>query len=233
MPKLGKTRLVIKDYTNHYWRLCNFSHSHDKFGEPFIKIMFPGFSRGSVSLTKGVGFREKDGALLSPEHATSTPNNSSEITYHYVSGILNLKGGCIYASQYRWFPRLKKSRTPVLMCRCLLKDFQVCKRLKSFDKDQDLILDKFPLPRVLGFYASYGDSPETISREDGRCHAFVCEEDKKLLITVTEYALKKLENNALVTNKDPYAWLRGTTVLSRIWHGLKWEIRQKWRKFFY
>ena len=193
--------------------------------------MFPGFSKGSVTFTKDVGFREIDASLHIPKDAESEKSNSSEITYHYLGGVLNLKGGEKYDSQYRWFPIFKRKNKPVLMCRCLLKDFGICKKIKSVEPE-DLILDKFPLPRVLGFYASYGQNPVSIKREDGRDHAFTCDEDKKLLVTVTEYAADTIEKNSLITNKDPYAWQRGTSELCLKFHNLKKKLKSRWPTFF-
>ncbi len=231
MAKLEKTRLILKDYENHYWRLCHFSHGYDKFGEPYLKIMFPGFAEGKVTLTKQVKFREKDGSLFIPKNAKSVPNNSSEVTYHY-GGVLNLKGGKGYASQNRRFPKLRFAKKPVLMCRYLLKDFSSCKRVKSTDTF-DLILDKYSLPRILGFYASYGNSPVIIEREDGRSHYFTCHEDSQLLITVIEYPINNLQANGLMTNEDPYAWLKGTSRLSQDWYHLKSKLKNKWPRIFY
>lgn len=220
MAKLDTTRLILEDSKGQYWRLCRFAHKKDKYDEPFIKIMFPGFSKGS-HIVRNIGFREKDGLLKFFEGKQKrVATKASEITYHYVSGIVNLTEGQRHPIQYRFFPSLFRARRPVLFCRCLLKDFSVCKKISKPGGD-DIILKKFPLPCVFGFYAFYGEKPFLIERTDGVSQHLRSSDDSKLTLTVTQYHINSLDGNYIATNKDPYAWKRGTTFLGKIFHAAK------------
>ncbi len=82
MSKLNKIRIFIRDKEGCYYRLCSVSNHKDKYGEYYLKIMFPDIGR--IPLVTG---HINKGKVL-----PSAPlNGITEFSYHYHSGIRHFK----------------------------------------------------------------------------------------------------------------------------------------------
>jgi hypothetical protein len=138
MGKIPKTRVVLKDATGSFWRLCNISDLVDSHKEPYLKIMLPEFKNGIF--TSGVGFREKDG--LSKKSKSNKDINCSpeSISYHYMVGLRHLKerSGNVIATN-RSFPNIIKAKKSIAICRFAITDFKSLAKLPTADPNQDIL----------------------------------------------------------------------------------------------
>jgi len=78
-----KRRIYIQDKEGNFYRLCIFSNWQDKYGEFYLKIMFPDL----VNVSLITGYHDKGIVELGEK----LPNGIVEFTYHYRSGVSHFK----------------------------------------------------------------------------------------------------------------------------------------------
>lgn len=230
MSKLESTRLLLQSKDGKLYRLCRIADADDKkYGEPFFKLMFPGFDE-KTTLTKGVGHREIDGEITSNDRTEpSVQCDGVEITYHYFAGKRHLKtrSGDRPSKHYN-FPDLRKTTKPVQICSVTLANFAVCELVKTHTGN-DIVLQNFHIPSCIGFYLTYRNGPDEpfmfIERMDGKSHQLVSKIDDRAALTVTELpytgTMNPLTGTTLFLNEDPYQWQKGASKFSHLLYKLK------------
>lgn len=153
MAKLLSTRLILQDASGGLHKLCRVADDNDKYGEPYMKIIFVEFKRGLMKISRNVGFREIDGrSFFSPNPSPSTRIAADSVSYHYMAGLRHVKAkdGSRHL-EHRGFPVLPDAKKPVLICRYVLKDFKPCDPVTTPDKD-DIVLDNIRPPLRSGIF---------------------------------------------------------------------------------
>lgn len=100
MNKLKVQRVLIKDNKGNFYRICNISNPKDRYGEYYVKLIFPEF-RGVPLLGET---NDKYGGVL---HVEFVPDGIQEFTYHYKSGVSHFKSSSDeYSDQKKNLPKL-------------------------------------------------------------------------------------------------------------------------------
>ena len=209
MAKLSKSRLVLRDSLYRYHQICSLGLWNEKDSDdPIAKIIFPNFP--GASLFPNIGFREVDGFLDFSSSEPAQRCNIIEASYHYFLGITHLvTPNRQHLAQRRDFPDLRKANKPVLLCRLLLKNWEVTTKRASTDPKNDLVVDAIGLPCVIGFYFSYSEEEKGhkfLTRTDGTDAHFTSIPGNRLGITMTQYLIPKIDSNYLFFESDPYSW---------------------------
>ncbi len=239
--KLKSVRLIVKNKEGHLHKLCRVSDDDDRYGEPFLKLMFYQFKK-NARITKSIGRREIDGSLFSREDSLPPKSCNIEcLSYHYIAGIRFLKTtDGDHVSEDRDFPKLQDAKKPVLICSFTLDKFGEGRtELTSRVDPADIVIDNVTPPCSIEFYISHVTSPEDVHKlvkhKDGQSHYLFSTTDDRTAVTVTvmNYARHHPTlSHGLFLNRDPYSWQKGIAWYSKPLFKLKRLMSDIFPKIF-
>lgn len=229
MPKIPKTRIVLRDQNGGFWRLCNISNLVDSRQEPYLKIMLPEFKSGLF--TNGIGFREQDGFSKELNGSKSIKCSPESISYHYMGGLRHLKTReGAYLSTNRNFPNIEKAKKSILICRFVIANFDSYEKLPN-SIEGDIVLKDIACPIIIGLYINHRTTSDkilhVIERSDGKTTYFESN-DSKIFLSVTEYNVESVDFSGIFLNKAAYDYEDSTDF----WPWLIYKTKKIINKIF-
>lgn len=161
MDKSVINRIYLKDTENNLYRICSFSNWRDKYGEFYLKVMFPDLK--NIPLLTGL----HDRGVVEP--GERLPEGIQEFTFHYRSGVSHFKNSSKSVDPKRDLPTLIDS--PALsLFRFIIRSthiFKIQKQSKISNNDFILPVNFEGYPRGFEFAISRVSGPWNIINEAG------------------------------------------------------------------